>query len=589
MANGDMSYLDADFDASKLTKPQLRSLLGEHGVQDLPPAAAKKEVLLGLFETKVRARAGEIRRAKGAVRASGKGIAFLDDQSRHSPLQSPRSARRASGSPSKSRGSSPTRWSRQASPMRPGDLPITIELTEEPRPRGRAKAAPAEELKKRGRSKTTRSKSRKPKKPSGGEDRPASADPRTGLWEASPAEHTDSPRSATAKLQQRLGFIASANRMALAQESIVAPVYAEAKLSRSASLLSSVGVPKPRFISSLGSLLAAVAKFGVLFLLTICMAVYLRWRYVFPFPYCDKGAAPPPFFPEVDLVTSIRGYCLPCPEHGQCRRGQLVCDDGHIRTKSWFSLQETCQPDWKRFSKAEDLVKQLKQVLRERQGDFQCRIVSTPSMDEATLKQTLRSARFRSAPWYGPDFESYYKLALLDLQKDTEHHGIKILGDDSRRVLLSSVAKLSYRCQLYLLTTSFVQLYRWYILASLALLGLAAYLYVKIRSARWERQKVDELCQTCLQCLAEQDALNRRDPTRPSTLSVPQLRDALFMNATSADKLTLWPKVCKAIANNSNVRESVMSIKGEQHRVWEWIGMDCLAPFTKAGTPPVSS
>jgi len=34
------------------------------------------------------------------------------------------------------------------------------------------------------------------------------------------------------------------------------------------------------------------------------------------------------------------------------------------------------------------------------------------------------------------------------------------------------------------------------------------------------------------------------------------------------------------ISQNSNVRESVMSIKGEQHRVWEWIGMDVLSPMS---------
>jgi hypothetical protein len=118
-------------------------------------------------------------------------------------------------------------------------------------------------------------------------------------------------------------------------------------------------------------------------------------------------------------------------------------------------------------------------------------------------------------------------------------------------------------------------------LALAVALALSIYLYIKWRVGSWERRKVDELVQTVLQCLAEQDALNRRDPTRPSTLSVPQLRDALFMNAPVRDKTRLWPQVCAAIALNSNVRESVMSIKGEQHRVWEWIGMDVLAPFTK--------
>ena len=69
----DLAYLDPGFDASKLTKPQLRSILAEHGVTNLPPTTAKKEVLLGLFETHISGKAEEIKRARKAVKASGQG------------------------------------------------------------------------------------------------------------------------------------------------------------------------------------------------------------------------------------------------------------------------------------------------------------------------------------------------------------------------------------------------------------------------------------------------------------------------------------------------------------------------------------
>ena len=82
-------YLEDGFDAAKLTKPQLRSILAEHGVMDLPPAAARKEALLELFTQHVAGRAGAIKRARSQVRASDKGIAFLDERSQPSPKRSP--------------------------------------------------------------------------------------------------------------------------------------------------------------------------------------------------------------------------------------------------------------------------------------------------------------------------------------------------------------------------------------------------------------------------------------------------------------------------------------------------------------------
>jgi len=49
------------------------------------------------------------------------------------------------------------------------------------------------------------------------------------------------------------------------------------------------------------------------------------------------------------------------------------------------------------------------------------------------------------------------------------------------------------------------------------------------------------------------------------------------MKSSSRIRNRLWPLVVKAIGRNSNVRESVMAIKGDQHRVWEWVGSDVLS------------
>lgn len=47
------------------------------------------------------------------------------------------------------------------------------------------------------------------------------------------------------------------------------------------------------------------------------------------------------------------------------------------------------------------------------------------------------------------------------------------------------------------------------------------------------------------------------------------------------DRLRIWARVQTEIKRNSNVRESVTVIKGEQHRVWKWIGSPLLSPLRK--------
>lgn len=38
-------------------------------------------------------------------------------------------------------------------------------------------------------------------------------------------------------------------------------------------------------------------------------------------------------------------------------------------------------------------------------------------------------------------------------------------------------------------------------------------------------------------------------------------------------KKAIWDNVYKIVSGNSNVREYVSTIRGEQHKVWEWIGI----------------
>lgn len=136
-------------------------------------------------------------------------------------------------------------------------------------------------------------------------------------------------------------------------------------------------------------------------------------------------------------------------------------------------------------------------------------------------------------------------------------------------------------CRLKVAWNSFYRVYRLKIwMAGIALI-LILYTYVRVKVHTKTAKRVQQLVDAVLQILGEQDALNRRDPTIPSSISIHQIRDALFFKSNVKLRNKLWPLVCEEIGRNSNVRETVMSIKGEQHRVWEWVGSDVLAPLLR--------
>lgn len=146
-------------------------------------------------------------------------------------------------------------------------------------------------------------------------------------------------------------------------------------------------------------------------------------------------------------------------------------------------------------------------------------------------------------------------------------------------MLQSKTASIPLKCRLQLYMINYYKSHKLQVWScGMALLSLL-YIFSTLRQRSKTVKKIEELVQAVLQILAEQDALNRRDPTIPSSISIHQIRDALFFKTSNRTRHRLWPLLCKAIERNSNVRESVMNIKGEQHRVWEWIGSDVLSPL----------
>ncbi|KAF9090687.1 hypothetical protein BGX23_005805 [Mortierella sp. AD031] len=96
-----------------------------------------------------------------------------------------------------------------------------------------------------------------------------------------------------------------------------------------------------------------------------------------------------------------------------------------------------------------------------------------------------------------------------------------------------------------------------------------------ITKRREEVRIVQELVEQVLSKLSEQVHYYYIDPVIYPELFVPQihLRDALLTDIHShVRRQEIWEKVSLIVDRNANVRVSAQEVRGEIHRVWEWIG-----------------
>lgn len=76
--------------------------------------------------------------------------------------------------------------------------------------------------------------------------------------------------------------------------------------------------------------------------------------------------------------------------------------------------------------------------------------------------------------------------------------------------------------------------------------------------------RVEQLCEAVLQILAEQDGLHRRDPTLPNSISIHQIRDALFFKASNRTRNRLWPLVRDRFVCTAEGTHQFVGLQGHQ-------------------------
>ena len=286
-----INILSPDFHANKLTKLQIRSLLGEHGMAELPPMSVKKDELIQLLHSTViepGLKKAALAKGKASVKPSTHGITFLDGSGRvGSPL------------PPKSFASQPASVD---SPEVRGR-----KKTSEPKGREESDAFPDENPFQTPIPVRTRSLSRKPKRESTSQESPISTS------KAGKPGKTNFPPKTSSK----------ANSPLKAATKVLAKVNSPATpLPFPEKIILEPYVERQDKVLKFFSLLSSFVRFLIKAVVVIAIAAYAYIYFARPFPYCSSEEAATERTISLscfkDFADSLCTYCIPCPANGKC-------------------------------------------------------------------------------------------------------------------------------------------------------------------------------------------------------------------------------------------------------------------------------
>ncbi|KAK9763719.1 inner nuclear membrane protein enriched at telomere/subtelomere region [Basidiobolus ranarum] len=308
--------------------------------------------------------------------------------------------------------------------------------------------------------------------------------------------------------------------------------------------------------------------------LTVILAAYLFWirQKSLALGYCEQdelASSKSIFYPK----------CTPCPLHAICRDHKFVsCDRNYMMKGNPLislinPLQIKCIPDKLTLAKVDSTVELAKEILSERAGKAECDANANihAKVSEIELKRLIET----NPSAHSVEIEEIWPSVFRELTEQRQH--IKILSDGNSKQLyfLSREPKYPIQCRLRKGLYSLLLGNLKQIGGGLLLIMAGVYSFTRYNSHSSEKKLVRDLVQQVLIRLAEQESLHYADPVQHSlsAVSVVQLRDVLLRSMHNhVQRKHIWEKVRKVVETNSNVRSGVTEIRGEPHRVWEWVG-----------------
>lgn len=446
-ARGEYWYFEPGVDSSKITVPELRSILLKHGVGY--PSSAKKPQLVALFNESVAPQAAQVQRTHARTKRTTRGIVDVPSSS-NSTINDAEDETLVAQTPAKRQN------------LRRTTRGVTEDMEEvAPVSRGKtpSRAVPAKhsrslepEVDERPAARRTR-KSTTPayKEPTPDPEAWHRTGPESPFTQDNPFQSGSSPvvSDAVSREKSRRRTMGSefkarrksdAHRRRTAEPSteqydegivvpsrktfdVVAPHTKEEEhestdageeftpeeqldLVRERAKHGEVDILPPRRRKQTSKTTGTLKAFSATLLLTTVAVFGGVWRQEkVEVGFCGIGREATSLggveVPE--WASDILPQCEPCPPHAQCYRGlELTCDRDFIRKDHPLSLggliplPPTCEPDSVKTRKVTAVANKAVEILREKRAQYECseldaegKPVETPEVTEEELKQEL--------------------------------------------------------------------------------------------------------------------------------------------------------------------------------------------------------
>jgi hypothetical protein len=474
----DYWYLDPSIDPSKITVPELRSILLKHGV--VYPSSAKKPVLLALFEENVLPQASNLQKAQSRTKRSTRGIEDVpssatstttDEPGDETLVAPPSTARRSSRRTRALIGDEPAR------PVRSSRTPSRTVPTKHARASdGEVDDQPAV---RRNRKTATPAVKQEPPEPAAWHRHEVGSP----FTQENPFQSGSSPsapdyagrdrRRKTLGLEHRERRKSEAHRRKTFQprveqqdEGITVPTSRtfdmpvrrlpqtetdqesdgvepgeeftpeeQMELAQEGAKTGGLDVLPPRRRKQKNKASGTLKVFSLTLLGTIATVLGGAWRQEkLAVGFCGIGREATSLggLDVPEWASDLLPQCEPCPPHAMCYQNlEVVCDKDFIKKEHPLSLKgliplpATCEPDSEKTRRIGVVADRAVHLLRERNAQYECgepdtkgNPVESPQINEKDLKGELSSIKRKGMSQ--EEFDDLFQSAIGEVVRRDE-------------------------------------------------------------------------------------------------------------------------------------------------------------------------
>ncbi|KAI3645794.1 hypothetical protein MP228_008722 [Amoeboaphelidium protococcarum] len=352
-----------------------------------------------------------------------------------------------------------------------------------------------------------------------------------------------------------------------------------------------------------------LAKVAIVILsLVIALAsVHLqRWKKV---PYCAPDSSNATY-----IFRTYRGIpltwelpeCRPCPSHGiclvpfglKCEAGYLLYPQEHVTLLQainplTYLLPPRCVADTMKGEYVDKMVSDVVSLLANHDGAVICgESDGVQGMSESTL-QSLMAKKYTKLSH--ERFQVYWNATVNEIEKENKQLPIESHAFDEETMYVSKEPNYPLLCRITIFIRDSIEYFKYHLVASLVALISLIFGYYKYLSNVAYSQMVEHYVDAVKTLLIEQEKLFRIHKTVDSAaLSQYQLRDFVLSKdfPKLKDRMKVWQSVVEALMNKYGgafVRECNAVIEGEVHDGLQWIGGGVLNEHHFAGGTTKSS